>query len=121
MHTSPDSSSIGETLGEVVRRARAAARLSLSELGSVLGYSSSFLCDVERGRRPVPRPLCDALSEKLGLDRVELYARAGHLTEPVTEYLQRRPRALAMLELLAGMDASDETLCEVVRGLSREL
>lgn len=115
-----NETSLAETLGAFLRRARTAARLSLADLGSLLGYSQSFLSDVERDQRPVSRQLCDALSEKLGLDRVELYARAGHLTEPVAEYLQRRPRALAVLELLAGMDASDESLAAIAAQLARE-
>ncbi len=105
-------------LGAFLRRAREAARLSIRELALVLDYSPAHLSDVERGQRAVTRQLCDQLSERFGLDRVELYARAGHLTEAVLRYLGRCPKALLLLELLAETEASEELvqeLCDLIR------
>lgn len=96
-----------DTLGSLLRQAREAARLSIKEFAHAIDYSPSYLCDVEHGRRAVTRTLCDRLSHSLGLDRVELYARAGHLSDAVLAYLGRQPRALRVLELLAEMDASE--------------
>ena len=98
------------SLGAFLRSAREAARLSLRQFATSLDYSPSHLGDVERGNRAVTRQMCDKLSHTLGIDRVELYARAGHLTDEVLLYLCRRPKALGVLELLASQDASDETV-----------
>ena len=109
-------------LGAFLRRAREAARLSLKEFALALDYSPSYLSDVERGQRNVTRQMCDQLSQSLGLDRVELYARAGHLTDEVLDYLGRRPKALGLLELLALLDADDllvEEICIEARRKSR--
>ena len=100
--------------GAFLRQAREAARLSLREFARALDYSPSHLSDVERGQRKVTRAMCDRLSRTLGLDRVELYARAGHLSDGVLGYIARRPKALGILELLAELDAGEpmvEELC----------
>lgn len=105
-------------LGAFLRRARETARLSIREIARALDYSQTHLGDVERGHRHVTRPMCDQLSRVLGIDRVELYARAGHLTDEVLRYLCRRPKALGVLELLAAQDADDLVvgdLCERIR------
>lgn len=95
------------SIGALLRHAREAARLSLKDLGEALDYWPSYLSDVERGQRGVPRELCDQLSRTLGLDRVELYARAGHLSDAVLDYLGQTPRALLVLERLAQRSASE--------------
>lgn len=97
-------------LGELLRRARKAARYSLEELARVLDYSASYLSDIETGKRGVTRQLCDQLSRALGLDRIELYARAGHLPDEVLRYLERTPQALTVLEILAKGNATPEQI-----------
>ena len=105
-------------LGALLRAARKRAGLSLMNLAQALGVSSkSHLHDVEKGRRGLSRQMCDDLSRVLGLDRVLLYARAGHLSDETTAYLARRPRALGLLERLAAIDASEGVLEEMERGL----
>jgi transcriptional regulator with XRE-family HTH domain len=51
--------------GELIRDARSKEKLSLEALGEKIELSTSFLSDVERGRRPLPfrhwRALFDAL------------------------------------------------------------
>lgn len=107
-------------LGAFLRHAREAARLSIRQFADALDYSPSHLSDVERGQRAVTRQMCDQLSKTLGLDRVELYARAGHLTDEVLVYLCRRPKALGVLELLAAEDASDEVVEKLCTSLRRD-
>ena len=107
MHT---STHIG-TVGMLLQRARMAASLSLQQLARRVSFSAGYLCDVEKGRRNVTPALCERLPGALGLDRVELYARAGLLPETLHAYLARVPRALGLLELLAELDAR-ETLIE---------
>ena len=102
-------------LGAFLRRAREAARLSIKEFAFALDYSPTHLCDIENGRRRVTRPLCDDLSDKLGLDRSELYARAGHLSDGVLGYIARRPKAMGILELLAELDAGELLGVELCR------
>jgi len=110
-HTAPHvEPSPPETLGAFLRRERRAANVSLETMATSLGYSSTFLSDVERDQRPASRSLCMAMARVMGLDTVELLARAGHLTEDAAEYLRRRPRALYLLDLLARIGADDETL-----------
>ena len=109
-------------LGAFLRHAREATRLSIRQVAHALDYSPSHLSDVERGQRRVTRAMCDQLSRTLGLDRVELYARAGHLSEEVLGYIARRPKALGVLELLAELDAGDllvEELCLEARRRDR--
>jgi transcriptional regulator with XRE-family HTH domain len=110
-----------EALGALLRRAREATRLSIKDFARALDYSPSYLSDVENGRRGVTRQLCDQLSPALGLDRVELYARAGHLSDEVLDYLGRQPSALRVLELLAELDADASLVsatCQEARRLS---
>jgi transcriptional regulator with XRE-family HTH domain len=102
------------TLGEALRSAREAARLTLKELGAALELAPSYLSDLENNRRPVSRKACDQLSATLGMDRTLLYARAGHLSEGVLEYLAQTPRALAVLERLAARRAGDELVGELL-------
>lgn len=104
-------------LGAFLRRAREAARLSIKEFAFALDYSPTHLCDIENGRRRVTRPLCDDLSAKLGLDRSELYARAGHLSDGVLGYLGRRPKAMGILELLAEQDANEGVVGELIESI----
>ena len=104
-------------LGAFLRRAREAARLSLREFATSLDYSPTHLGDLERGQRAVTREMCDKLSQTLGLDRVELYARAGHLTDEVLLYLCRRPKALGVLEMLAEQDADEGVVGELIESI----
>lgn len=109
------------TLGTLLRHARETARLSLKELGDAMDYWPTYLSDVERGRRGVTRELCDQLSQTLGLDRVELYARAGHLSNEVLAYLARTPRALSVLERLAAEGASEQFVSELLAWMDQRL
>ncbi len=107
-------------LGALLRKAREAARLSLKEFALSLDYSPSYLSDVERGQRGVSRQMCDQLSARLGLDRIELYARSGHLSDAVLAYLYRVPQALGVLELLAEMAAPEEVVVELCRKIRQK-
>lgn len=108
-----------EALGAVLRKAREAARLSIKDVAREIDYCATQVSDVERGRRGVTRQMCDRLSDALGLDRTELYARAGHLSDQVQEYLVRRPRALALLERLAELDAPEEMVARLLLDAER--
>ena len=122
-HPSPSLSEsfvppLKEALGALLRKAREAASLSIKDVAREIDYWPTHLGDVERGRRGVTRQMCDRLSRALGIDRTELYARAGHLSDEVLVYLARRPKALGVLELLAERDADDglvSELCEAIR------
>ncbi|MFF4642797.1 helix-turn-helix domain-containing protein [Streptomyces sp. NPDC001389] len=58
---------MGDSLGDVLRQARTAKRLSQGEVGSVVGYSSSWLSRVETGKIQPDSDTLGALCGVLGL------------------------------------------------------
>jgi transcriptional regulator with XRE-family HTH domain len=87
-----ESVRIAATLGQVVRQARRAARLSLADLARRIGISPSWLSSIERGHGSgapletwvalgiaLGRPLAVRFSQPLGEGRVSTPADAGHL------------------------------------------
>ena len=67
-------------LGEVLRQARATLRLTLSELSSMSGVSSSHLGRIERGERFPSGAVLRKIAEPLGFEENEIFTLAGYLS-----------------------------------------
>jgi transcriptional regulator with XRE-family HTH domain len=68
-------------IGAQLRRARTAARLKSKDLAAELGLSSGRLSAYEFGRRPIPLPVLEALTSRLGLNIEDLLERQGTVGE----------------------------------------
>ena len=69
-----------EDLGTLLRRLR--GELSLRDVNRLVGVSSSYLSQIERGERRPGRNLVHKLAEAYDVDADELMKRAGHTGQP---------------------------------------
>ena len=69
-----------EDLGTLLRRLR--GEMSLRDVNRLVGVSSSFLSQIERGDRRPGRNLVHKLAEAYNVDAEELTRRAGHTGQP---------------------------------------
>lgn len=69
-----------DDLGEVIRRARVMHRLTLSQLGTISGVSSSHLGRIERSERYPSGVILRKIAEPIGFEEAELMTIAGYLT-----------------------------------------
>jgi len=67
-------------LGDIIRQARLAQRLTLKELSAKSSVSSSHLGRIERGERYPSGFILRKIAEPLGFEENELFALAGYLT-----------------------------------------
>lgn len=66
--------------GLYIKSERKKAKLTLTELGDLIGYSNPYLSQIETGKKGIPSPeLLKKLSEGLDVDYTELLVKAGHL------------------------------------------
>ena len=70
-------------LGGVIRGQRAAARLTLQELATMSGVSSSHLARIETGERFPSAYVLRGIAKPLGFSEDQLFALAGYLSPPV--------------------------------------
>ena len=72
-----------EGLGPMLKRLR--GDLSLRDVNRIVGISSSYLSQIERGEK-VPGPnLVQKLATAYGIDPHDLLRRAGHIGKPSTQ------------------------------------
>ena len=69
-----------EDLGTLLRSLR--GELSLRDVNRLVGVSSSYLSQIERGERRPGRNLVHKLAEAYDVDAQELMKRAGHTGQP---------------------------------------
>jgi transcriptional regulator with XRE-family HTH domain len=67
-------------LGEIIRQGRVTQRLTLSQLSSMSGVSSSHLGRIERGERYPSGSILRKIAKPLGFEENELFTLAGYLT-----------------------------------------
>jgi transcriptional regulator with XRE-family HTH domain len=72
-----NSSVVGRFLGE----ARSEKGVSLKSVANRLGVSAQFICNIERGRAPLPAKYVAAISDFLCLDRATVAAFALQKTK----------------------------------------
>lgn len=89
------------TLGEIVRMARQAAKVSLRALAMELAITPSYLSDIENDRRVPAEDVIRRLAQRLQLDPDVLLAAGGRLGETAERYLRQQPLAVALLRRLA--------------------
>lgn len=68
------------SLGEVIRQRRVMMSLTLQELASKSGVSSSHLGRIERGERYPSARILRRIATPLGLEEDELFTYAGYLS-----------------------------------------
>jgi transcriptional regulator with XRE-family HTH domain len=93
------------TFGATIRAARKAAKLTLRDVGEVVGGGPPFMHDVEHDRRPLRKEHWGALVAKLPTLSVEALAAALVETGPVTVDAREAPPTVK--RALAGMLAAE--------------
>jgi transcriptional regulator with XRE-family HTH domain len=98
-------------LGEIIRRQRELAELSMRQFAELAGISNPYLSQIERGLRAPSEHVLDAIAKALKLSSETLYEQAG-VTPPGEE-----PAASAVLDAIA----TDERLTARQRTALREV
>jgi transcriptional regulator with XRE-family HTH domain len=100
---------MAKTFGEALKDARVAKRRTLREVGDRVGYSVSYLSDIEQDRRGAPdlekvRKIQEFL-EVRDNSLVDLASRLRtKLPTEITQRIQRRPRLEALLARADNLD-----------------
>jgi transcriptional regulator with XRE-family HTH domain len=83
-------------LGEIIRRQRELAELSVRQFAELAGISNPYLSQIERGLRAPSEHVLDGIAKALSLSADTLYEQAG-MAPPGSE-----PEENAVLEAIAG-------------------
>jgi transcriptional regulator with XRE-family HTH domain len=83
-------------LGEIIRKQRELAELSMRQFAELAGISNPYLSQIERGLRAPSQRVLDEIAKALSLSADALYEQAG-MTPPGSE-----PEENAVLEAIAG-------------------
>lgn len=94
------------TLGSVVRLARAASGLTIRELARRADLSPGYLSDVEHGNRIPAENAMERLAVALELHPAFLAATAGRITTAVSNLLRANPEIGAEIARWAEEEAS---------------
>jgi len=89
------SRSAASALGEIIRRQREMAELSMRQFAELAGISNPYLSQIERGLRAPSEQVLDGIARALKLSAEALYEQAG-MTPPGEE-----PPDTAVLEAIA--------------------
>ena len=89
-----------KTLGEYIAEKRDARGLSLKDLGGLVGVSSQYLHDIEKGRRGPSQGVLVKIAVALSVPAASMQAVAGRATEGITDYLRRHPECAVALDAL---------------------
>jgi transcriptional regulator with XRE-family HTH domain len=92
-HDMPRSSA---ALGEIIRKQRELAELSMRQFAELAGISNPYLSQIERGLRAPSQHVVDGIAQALHLSADALYEQAG-MTPPGEEEEEN-----AVLEAIAG-------------------
>lgn len=79
---SDDDPGIPESLGEIVRRQRELAALSMRQFAAMAGISNPYLSQIERGLREPSEQVAAAIATALKMSVDALYKEAGIDDEP---------------------------------------
>jgi transcriptional regulator with XRE-family HTH domain len=101
-----------KTIGEIIAEARKQSGLSLRAVASRIPISSTYLFEIEKGKRTPSERVIKALSEQseLDLDFDYLMAHSGHLGEEAEKYLERNPAFGKVIRKVARKDLNEEQL-----------
>ena len=78
-------------LGKIIKQQRVAMELTLKELSSVSGISSSYLGRVERGERFPSAHVLRKIAKPLDFEESELFALAGYLSPRSPSMAEKSP------------------------------
>ena len=98
-------------LGEIIRKQRELAELSMRRFADLAGISNPYLSQIERGLRAPSEQVLEAIAKTLQVSAETLYEQAG-VTPPGEE-----PEASAVLDAIA----SDPRLTARQRSALREI
>ncbi len=70
------------SLGEIIRQQRVTMRLTLQELATMSGVSSSYLGRIENRERSPSARVLRKIAQPLGFEENELFTLAGYLSPP---------------------------------------
>ena len=84
-----------QALGEIIRRQRELAELSMRQFAELAGISNPYLSQIERGLRAPSEQVLDAIASTLKVSSDALYEQAG-VKPPGSE-----PQASAVLDAIA--------------------
>jgi transcriptional regulator with XRE-family HTH domain len=105
-----------ERLGEIIRRQRELAALSMRQFADLVGISNPYLSQIERGLREPSERVLEGIARSLHVPVDSLYEQAGlriddeEETPPVVEAIRADPRLTgrqrqAMLEVYRAFTA----------------
>jgi transcriptional regulator with XRE-family HTH domain len=98
-----------EQFGAFIRRKREEKDLGLREMAKKIGISPTYLSKCERDEFPPPaEDRVRAIAIELGCDVDDLLARAGRVSNDISEIIKRHPVEMAaLLRTTNGMSAND--------------
>ena len=82
------------SLGEIIRRQRELAEMSMRQFAEMAGISNPYLSQIERGLRAPSEQVLDAIADTLKVSSETLYTQAG-MTAPGAE-----PERTAVLDAI---------------------
>jgi transcriptional regulator with XRE-family HTH domain len=91
---------LADSFGEIIRRQRELAELSMRQFASAVGISNPYLSQIERGLREPSEQVAEAIARALSTTVEALYEEAGLAPEPegpsaVEEAIRADPRLTA--------------------------
>lgn len=100
------------TIGAYLRKARLdnTPRLSMRKLAERLRVSSTYVYDIEAGRRRASDDMLRKLARELSLDADLLVAMSGRLPRAASEYMRAHPAAARLVVECAEREITDEVL-----------
>ncbi|HEY6686386.1 MAG TPA: helix-turn-helix transcriptional regulator [Propionibacteriaceae bacterium] len=81
----PEPESSGNLVGEIIRRQRELAELSMRQVAAMAGISNPYLSQIEHGLRAPSADVLDTIAATLGIPAEALRPRTGHDDHGPTE------------------------------------
>ena len=98
------------SLGDVIRRARTGAKLSLRDLSKLVAVTASYLSDIENERRIPSEEVLVTIGKVLDLKFDDMMALAGRFGDQADRYFRRHPKAGALIRRVAELNLGDDDL-----------
>lgn len=115
------------TFGKFLIEKRMARDLSARQLAIALDYSPVYICDIEKGRKPVPDDILERLPQLLLLNEQEtdimydLAAEAKHtVSADLPEYIMEKDIVRAALRTAKKHNVTDKQWEDFIRRITKE-
>ncbi|MGI8495169.1 MAG: helix-turn-helix domain-containing protein [Pyrinomonadaceae bacterium] len=101
-----------QTIGEIIAEARKKSGLSLRALASRIPVSSTYLFEIENGKRTPSEKVVKGLSEQseLNLNFDNMMAHTGHIGEEAEIYLKKNPTFGNVIRKVARKNLNEDQL-----------